>query len=79
MSALYGVSAGFDIPIQADFSLAPFLRYMGSTGGSLCLNGSTVGDVNVNQAQFGVALRWHSSNSNTFLHQAWPDGLLPGS
>lgn len=57
--AAYSVSAGFDIPIQAEFSVSPFVRYMGSTGGGFYFNGSKVGDANVNQAQLGLALRWH--------------------
>jgi hypothetical protein len=57
--AAYSIAAGFDIPIKPEFSLSPFLRYMGTTGGSLFLDGSKLGDVNVNQVQLGVALRWH--------------------
>ncbi len=56
----YQVGLGYDFRLGRNFSLSPFLNYLGSVGSDAKLNGSSLGgDFNTNVFQFGLGATFH--------------------
>jgi hypothetical protein len=56
--ALLGL--GYDFRVGGNFSLSPFLNFLGSSGGNLKFNGAELDiDFNANLFQLGLGVTWH--------------------
>jgi len=54
--AAFAVGAGYDIPVDNKYSLSPFVRIMGTTGGGFEYLGTKYSDANINQLQIGLSV-----------------------
>jgi hypothetical protein len=54
------IGAGYDWRVGQNFSLSPYINFMGSGGAKAKVNGSSTGEtLNANLFQFGLGFTWH--------------------
>jgi hypothetical protein len=55
----YQVGTGYDYRIKTNFSLTPYMNYVGMANSTVKANGASLGKIGVNDLQYGLGFTWH--------------------